>query len=109
MIHLEDSAPNEYLDGRLGETERQEVAGHLAGCAYCQGRLEELQDVFQSLNALSEAPLERDLSPQILARLAAEARPWRAPRWLRVALLTALGAAITAIIQLANRKLAGEE
>lgn len=87
MNHIDDSTLNEYLDGRLGDLERGQVTGHIAGCAPCQARLEALSGVFQSLDTLTEVQLERDLSAQIVSRIAAESRPWQAPRWLRVALL----------------------
>lgn len=89
MLHFNDDTLNEYLDDALTPIRRAEVEDHLATCAECQTRLAGWRVVFVTLEALPEAPLERDLSRQVLAAL----RPQPAPlplivRWAFVAQAT---------------------
>jgi len=69
MGHLSEELLNEYLDSALDESSRRQVASHLAQCAECRARLEEWQEVFSGLASLPEIPLDRDLTPRVLARL----------------------------------------
>ena len=69
MDHLSEYELNAYLDDMFEETERRQVETHLAGCLACRTRLEELQQVFDSLAALPEIELTRDLTPAVLSQL----------------------------------------
>ena len=69
MKHLSEYQLNAYLDGMLESTERQEVEAHLGACPACQERYRDLQLVFESLAALPEASLSRDLTPAVLSQL----------------------------------------
>ena len=69
MEHLSETLLNAYLDDLLEETKRAQVDTHLAMCPQCQARLQDLQLVFDSLADLPEVELERDLTPEVIARL----------------------------------------
>ena len=69
MNHLDDFTLNEYLDHALDESVRAEAEAHLQTCIACRAKLEEFRAFFAELDNLPEAPLERDLTPGILARL----------------------------------------
>ncbi len=86
MFHLNDDTLNEYHDDALTPARRAEAESHLAACAECQTRLAGLRALFASIEALPDAPLERDLSRPVLSAL----RPRPAPlppivRWAFVA------------------------
>jgi anti-sigma factor RsiW len=65
--HLTDETLNEYLDDALDGGARSTAAAHLAGCAACAGRLDALRALFTGLETLPEAPLERSLTPGVMA------------------------------------------
>ena len=68
--HLEEAELNEYLDKTLDAAENERAARHLAGCALCNGRLEDLRTLFVALDGLPDAPLERDLVKGVLSQIA---------------------------------------
>lgn len=70
---------SEYLDGTLLETERAELARHLAGCAACTATLEELRAVVARARALGGLPPRVDLWPAIEARILTSGRRGRTP------------------------------
>jgi hypothetical protein len=72
--HVEEEVLNEYLDDSLDAAVGDEVVKHLAGCALCTLRLEDLRGVFQALEELPEAPLGRDLAKEVLANIAPPAK-----------------------------------
>lgn len=80
--HLNDDQLNQYLDGVLDPGQVAGLEAHLAGCGDCQSRLTDLQALFSALEALPEAPLGRDLTPQVMAALQPPPIPWRAGRWV---------------------------
>ncbi|MCI0397635.1 MAG: zf-HC2 domain-containing protein [Chloroflexi bacterium] len=86
MVHISDDTLNEYLDGVLDEVAYRAAQEHLAGCPDCRQRLEALGQLFTALAGLPEAALAADLSGRVVAQLAAAARPWPVPAWLRLAL-----------------------
>jgi anti-sigma factor RsiW len=64
---------SEYLDGELGDAEREALERHLAGCAECAATLDDLRAVV--VRATDHAPAG-DLWPGVAARIApAPARP----------------------------------
>ena len=69
MRHISETTLNAYLDGLLGETDRNQVENHLRQCPECRIRHQGLELVFSSLAALPDARLARDLTPAILSRL----------------------------------------
>jgi hypothetical protein len=82
MSHVDDGTLHAYLDGELSPPEAQGVAGHLAQCPGCRGRLEEERAVITRATKLlgRAAPPDRELPPfragdvQPLARLWWKAR-----------------------------------
>lgn len=84
MSHLTDLKLNDYADGLLPEAEREEARRHLADCAGCRARLEELQELLRRAAELPAARLERDLWPDVQSEL----RPAR-PRWRQLLPLAA--------------------
>lgn len=67
--HLSDADLNAWLDGALDPMARAAAATHLAVCHACAERLTNLQVVFASLDAWPDTPLQRDLSPGVLAAI----------------------------------------
>lgn len=60
---------SEYVDGELRAAERAACEAHLSRCPECAGTLEELRAVVAQASLLPELPPERDLWPEIEARL----------------------------------------
>lgn len=58
-----------YLDGELGAARRTEIDSHLAVCAECTSVLDELRVVVATAATLESPAPERDLWPEIEARL----------------------------------------
>ena len=70
MTNQHDTARlSDYLDGDLGPGERAALEAHLAECPECARTLAELRAVVQEAGELPEMPPERDLWPEIEARL----------------------------------------
>ena len=65
MSHVDDGTLHAYLDGELSPPEAQDVAGHLAQCPGCRGRLEEERAVITRATKLlgRAAPPDRVLPP----------------------------------------------
>lgn len=89
--HPDDELLNEYLDGRLTARESGELETHLAGCPSCAARLDRLQTVFSSLEALPELELSRDLSREVLAALRPQPQIARSLKWGTLAQLVTAG------------------
>lgn len=64
---------SDYLDGELAPVERAELEAHLAECSECAGTLDELRTVVTAARKLPDLPPERDLWPEIEARLSPRA------------------------------------
>lgn len=96
--HLDDALLNEYLDGALAPAARAVADAHLAACPVCAARLARYRALFADLDALPDAPLTRDLSATVTARLRprreAALRP--ALRWVFAA-QAVLGAVLLAV------------
>jgi hypothetical protein len=75
MSHIDDSLLNEYLDSALAPERRAEIAAHLAVCASCTARLANARALFAAIESLPDAPLERDLSGQVIAALRLRSNP----------------------------------
>lgn len=73
--HLDDVSLNEYLDEALERSARTDVEAHLTHCPDCAARLIELRTLFADLESLPDLPLERDLTPAVLAVARRKARP----------------------------------
>lgn len=61
---------SEYIDGDMGERDMEALEVHLLECGECAVTLEELRAVVAEAGALPAVPPERDLWPEIEARLA---------------------------------------
>ena len=72
MNHVDEFTLNEYLDEALPDRERKEVEAHLAVCAACQAELAELQQLFLTLTAVSEAPFTVDMSAAVKTQIEQE-------------------------------------
>jgi hypothetical protein len=68
-MHLTEEQIHSYLDGLLEEPARRVAEAHLAACADCRRRADELQALFTALGTLPDLPLRRDLTPVLLAKL----------------------------------------
>jgi anti-sigma factor RsiW len=87
--HLPDEALNEYLDSEMGAAERARAEAHLAACAECSTRLEELRALFDALAGAPQEHLSKDLAGPVLSAVQVGHAP-RRMRW---------GMALAAIIQ----------
>ncbi len=80
MHHLDDSLLDAWLDSALAPERRAEVENHLAACSECAARAARMRALFAAIEALPDAPLERDLSRGVVARLrrpaVSPALPW---------------------------------
>jgi hypothetical protein len=83
-----------YIDGRLKENERQEVAKHLASCASCQLRVEEFRAVSGLLDELPVIEPSPAFDARVHALVAAEPvkQSWWA--WLHVSPRVAFAASM---------------
>ncbi|RMG98952.1 MAG: hypothetical protein D6706_06400 [Chloroflexi bacterium] len=82
MTHLTEQQINEYLDGELDAATRLDVERHLAACVVCRQTMNELQTVFNMLDALPEISPSTDLTSRVLNELAPQPIPgW----WLLLA------------------------
>lgn len=66
---------SEYLDGELEAPDRTACEGHLQECEACAATVEELRSLVSDAALLPDLPPERDLWPDIEARLPARAAP----------------------------------
>ncbi|MCU0493906.1 MAG: zf-HC2 domain-containing protein [Chloroflexaceae bacterium] len=102
MSHLSLETLNHYLDNELDGAERAAAETHMATCGQCQRQLAALQELFLALETLPPAPLPRDMTAGVLARIAPPPAParwtWRA--W--VALAVQLAAALILAFTLAS-------
>jgi hypothetical protein len=73
-----------YLDGRLKESERQDVQKHLAGCATCRLRVEEFRAVSGLLDELPVIEPSVAFNARVHALVAAEPVKQNWWAWLRV-------------------------
>lgn len=94
--HLREESYIPYLDGRLSEAERTELDRHLAACADCRARLEELGRVLGVLGEWKVAEPSPHFDAALRARLAEEP-PARPSYVLRPAYALAL-AAVAAVV-----------
>jgi anti-sigma factor RsiW len=63
-----------YLDGRAKASEREKVEGHLAGCAACRNRAEEMRKVSMLLGELPAIEPSFGFDARVRQRVAAEPR-----------------------------------
>ncbi|HEY9722232.1 MAG TPA: anti-sigma factor [Oscillatoriaceae cyanobacterium] len=91
---------SEYLEEALLDDEAKSVDAHLAGCAACRQRLEQLRGVVALLRAVPREPLPEDLQARIhdaLAALPDTSFNTPVPWWKRFNLASAAtGAAVAA-------------
>lgn len=93
---------SDYLDGAMGDAERGACEAHLASCAECAHALAELREIVERAHALPDRAPDRDLWPEIEARLASRA-PQRArrilalPRHIHLTLPQAIAAGVVLV------------
>jgi anti-sigma factor RsiW len=99
-----------YLDGRASSTEQQRIEEHLAGCAACQVRAEELRKVWSALEEVPAVEPSFGFDARVRQRIAAEPRP----RWFtafvphpRLALSAALLVALAILVARAPSRHSG--
>lgn len=66
MDHLTEEQLNEYVDHLLSGAEAEAVERHLLGCAACQEKVGEIQQVFTALADLPEVAFQKDLAIRVL-------------------------------------------
>lgn len=67
--HLEEAMLYQYLDGAMSQLESREIETHIASCSRCLTRTQELQDLFETLEAWPNEPLTKDLAPAVMAAI----------------------------------------
>jgi len=93
-----------YLDGGLGAAEATAMESHLATCAACRERADELRSVLTAATALPRSILPaRDLWPDIARRLPVRGptraeRPLVWTRWVPLAAAALVLIAVTALV-----------
>ena len=97
-----ESCPREsdipaFLGGELTPRERQAFESHLETCPSCRAEIQNYQDVIQKLRGPMPKVQERDLAPDILARMQAGNRV-RHPALLRIAALFVCLVAAAALV-----------
>ncbi len=106
ITHITDDLLNEYLDQELDQIQRAEVESHLNICSECTAQANQLRALFNEIESLPDAKLERDLSKVIVA--AANRRVAFAPLlWLifaaqavaAVVVFAVVGSLVTPLIQ----------
>lgn len=102
LNHLDDNILNEYLDSALDLARRAEVEAHLAVCAECVAKAENLRALFADIESLPDVPLERDLGSGVVAsiRRAPFAQPTVSPGLRLVVALQGLVALVLLAIAL---------
>jgi len=69
MNHLMEDQLNEYLDGELEAGSLESAEAHLAACAMCRDRLEELNSMTKALAGLPEESPSIDLAASVMRKL----------------------------------------
>ena len=90
-----------YLDGRASAAERQKVEGHLARCAACRTRAEEMRKVSMLLGEVPAIEPSFGFDARVRQRVAAEPRQgwfWRLMPARRPAFAVALLIALTVLV-----------
>ena len=94
--HLREEDFIQYVDGRLNEAERAGLDRHLAACADCRGRVDELRGVMGVLGEWQAAGPSPRFDAALRARLAEE--PASAPPWYALRPAYAAGLAAVAVV-----------
>jgi len=79
--HLSDERLNEYLDGVLSSRALSQADEHLRDCVTCTRRLDEIAELFVTLDGLPEIHLRKDLAPQIVETLRSRSTVPSASTW----------------------------
>ncbi len=90
-----------YLDGRAKASEQEKVEGHLAGCAACRSRAEEMRKVSMLLGEVPAIEPSFGFDARVRQRVAAEPRRswfWRLVPAPRPAFAVALLIALTVLL-----------
>jgi len=90
-----------YLDGRVNAAERAKVEGHLAGCAACRNRAEEMRKVSMLLGEVPAIEPSFGFDARVKQRVAAEPRQswlWKLVPAPRPAFAVALLIALTVLV-----------
>ncbi len=69
MMHPTESEIQEYLDCELEPSRMTEIETHLHGCPSCAAKWRALHAVVISIDTLPSQPLQRDLTPAVLAAI----------------------------------------
>lgn len=102
-MHLTDTLLDLYVDDALPAAERAPIEAHLADCAACRAEVAALRALHAALATLEPLPMPVDLTPRVLAQVAAPVAPPRLVEWL----LAVQIAAVLALVVWAGPLLAG--
>ena len=78
MEHLTEEQLHDFVDGALLPPVQAAATVHIAACAQCRQKVQNLRSVSAWLALLPETTLQKDLAPAIMASL----QPAPLPRWL---------------------------
>lgn len=96
MKCVDDENISDYLCNELPEAARAEIMTHLAGCAPCRRRLEELERVRSAVASAPPARVSADFTAALMRELEEE-KPAPARGFLRALLRPAYGLAAAAL------------
>lgn len=68
---------SEYLDGELGERDREALEAHVAACSECAAVLEDLRAVVAGARSLPDPPVPESLRSELWAGIAPRLQPRR--------------------------------
>ncbi len=100
MDHLSESQLNEFLDGEITESLRQEAETHLEDCLQCQARLKSLEKVARLLARLPEVQPVHDLEAAVRREI--EGKPQQLSLGWKVLLVVQGGTMLAVCLLLAR-------
>jgi len=97
--HLTEKELIEYQFKLASDTQMEDIAGHLEGCAQCREHLEQLKRKFAALDLLREdVKVSEELISQVISQADKPAQPkvvsFLRPRWLGAAAAVIVGGLI---------------
>lgn len=106
---LTEEIMEDYLRGRLAESDSEQVEGHLLFCAPCQQLIEAEQEIYETLRGVARKAEEQRIAADSQARARRGPGWWEGvfalhrTRWFMAAGTVALAAAVFMVVPAVNR------